>query len=55
MDLLITINCNKRLISTGKFYVAEAVLMIEYVEEIGKIEQTGDYHVYRLKKPVAPK
>jgi hypothetical protein len=27
--------------------------MIEHLEKIGKIEQTGDYHVYRLKKPAA--
>jgi hypothetical protein len=43
----------ERLVSTGKFYAGEAVLMIEHLEKIGKIEQTGDYHVYRLKKPAA--
>jgi hypothetical protein len=42
----------ERLVSTGKFYAGEAVLMIEHLEKIGK---TGDYHVYRLKKPAAPK
>jgi hypothetical protein len=45
----------ERLVSTGKFYAGEAVLMIEHLEKIGKIEQAGDYHVYRLKKPAAPK
>jgi hypothetical protein len=29
------------LVSTGKFYVGEAVLMIEYMEKIGKIEHMG--------------
>ena len=36
-------------LSTG-----EAVLMIEHLEKIGKIEQTGDYHVYRIKKSAPP-
>jgi hypothetical protein len=36
-----------RLLSTGKFYAGEAVLMIEHMEKIHKIEHTGDYHVYR--------
>ncbi|MFL6358385.1 MAG: hypothetical protein ACJ72V_03455 [Nitrososphaeraceae archaeon] len=40
------------LLSTGKFYAGEAVLMIEHMEKIGKIEQTGDYNVYRIGKPV---
>ena len=39
----------ERLVSTGKFFVGDAVLMIEYVEKIGKIEQTEQYHVYRRK------
>ena len=30
----------ERLISTGKFYVGEAVLMIEHMEKIGKVEKT---------------
>jgi hypothetical protein len=42
------------LISTGKFYAGDAVLMIEYMEKNGKIEQTEDYHVYRIKKPASP-
>ena len=37
----------ERLISTGKFYAGDAVLMIEHTEKIGKIEQTEQYHVYR--------
>ncbi|MFL6318217.1 MAG: hypothetical protein ACJ73C_15975 [Nitrososphaeraceae archaeon] len=41
-----------RLLSTGKFFAGEAVLMIEHMEKIGKIEQTGDYNVYRIGKPV---
>jgi hypothetical protein len=42
----------ERLIATGKFYSGEAVLMIEHMEESGKIEQTEQYHVYRIGKPV---
>ena len=38
-----------RLLSTGKFFAGEAVLMIEHMEKSGKIEQTGDYHVYRRR------
>ena len=44
----------ERLVSTGQFYVGEAVLMIDHMEKIGRIEQTGDYHVYRLKKSASP-
>ncbi|MFL6390790.1 MAG: hypothetical protein ACJ71E_01890 [Nitrososphaeraceae archaeon] len=47
-------NLQERLLSTGKFYAGEAVLMIEHMEKIGKIEHTGDYHVYRIKKPASP-
>jgi hypothetical protein len=36
-------------VSAGKFYAGEAVLMIEHMEKSGKIEQTGDYHVYRRR------
>jgi hypothetical protein len=43
-----------RLLSTGKFYAGEAVLMIDYMEKNGKIEQTGDYNVYRRRKPASP-
>jgi hypothetical protein len=42
------------LISTGKFYAGEAVLMIEYMEKIGEIEQTERYHVYRRKIADSP-
>jgi hypothetical protein len=38
----------ERLLSTGKFYAGDAVLMIEHIENIGKIEQIGDYHIYRI-------
>jgi DNA-binding transcriptional ArsR family regulator len=38
-----------RLVSTGKFFVGEAVLMIEHMEKIGEIEQTEKYHVYRRR------
>ena len=44
----------ERLISTGKFYAGEAVLMIERIIKIGKIEHTEEYHVYRIKKPATP-
>jgi hypothetical protein len=40
------------LLSTGKFYAGEAVLMIEHMEKTGKIEKAGDYNVYRIGKPV---
>ena len=46
----VSVNYDKlqeRLISTGKFYAGEAVLMIEHMEKIGKIEKTEQYHVYR--------
>ena len=39
----------ERLISTGKFYAGDAVLMIEHMEKIGKIEQTEQFHVYRRR------
>jgi hypothetical protein len=45
----------ERLISTGKFYTGEAVLMIEHMEKTGKIENTGDYNVYRIDKSVTIK
>jgi hypothetical protein len=38
------------LISTGKFYAGEAVLMIEHMEKIGKIEKTEEYNVYKIVK-----
>jgi hypothetical protein len=39
-----------RLVSTGKFFVGDAVLMIEHMEKIGEIEQTEHYHVYRRRR-----
>jgi hypothetical protein len=42
------------LVSTGQFFVGDAVLMIEHIEKIGKIEQTGDYHIYRIKESASP-
>ena len=39
----------ERLVSTGKFFVGEAVLMIEHMEKIGEIEQTEHYHAYRRR------
>jgi hypothetical protein len=39
----------QRLVSTGKFFVGEAVLMIEHMEKIGEIEHTEHYHVYRRR------
>jgi hypothetical protein len=42
-------NLQERLVSTGQFFVGEAVLMIEHMEKIGKIEKTADYNVYRIK------
>jgi hypothetical protein len=44
----------ERLISTGKFYAGEAVLMIEDMVKSGKIEQTEEYNVYRRRKPDSP-
>jgi hypothetical protein len=29
--------------------------MIEHMEKTGKIEKTGDYHVYRIGKPILTK
>jgi hypothetical protein len=44
----------QRLVSTGKFFVGEAVLMIEHNEKIGEIEQTEQYHVYRRRMAASP-
>jgi hypothetical protein len=44
----------ERLIATGKLDAGGSVLMIEHMEKIGEIEQTGDYHVYRTSKPASP-
>jgi hypothetical protein len=45
----------ERLISTGKFYAGEAVLMIDHMEKIGKIEKTEGYNIYKIGKSVATK
>jgi hypothetical protein len=47
-------NLQERLLSTGKFYAGEAVLMIDHMVKEGKIEQTGDYHLYRIKESAPP-
>jgi len=39
----------ERLISAGKFYAGGSLLMIEHMENIGKIEKTEQYHIYRKK------
>jgi hypothetical protein len=41
-------NLRLRLISTGKFFAGDAVMMIEHMESTGKIEQTG-FHLYHRK------
>ena len=41
----------ERLISTGKCFAGDAVLMIEYMMKSGKIEQIGSYLVYRMALP----
>jgi hypothetical protein len=41
-------NLRLRLISTGKFFAGDAVMMIEHMEMTGKIEETG-FHLYRRK------
>jgi hypothetical protein len=43
------------LISTGKLDAGGSVLMIEHMEKAGKIEQTEQYHVYRIKMPAGTK
>ena len=43
----------ERLISTGKLDAGGSVLMIQHMGKTGKIENTGDYNVYRMGKPVA--
>jgi hypothetical protein len=43
-------NLRLRLISTGKFFAGDAVMMIEHTERTGKIEETG-FHFYRRKVP----
>ncbi len=41
-----------RLLSTGKFYAGDAVLMIEHMVKIGKIEKTENYNIYKIGKSV---
>jgi hypothetical protein len=41
---------HERLVSTGQLFVGEAVLMIEHMEKIGRIEKTEDYNIYRIKE-----
>jgi hypothetical protein len=43
------------LISTGKFYDGESVLMIEHMEKTGKIEKTENYNSYKIGKSVTTK
>jgi hypothetical protein len=45
----------ERLISTGKFYAGEAVLMIEHMEKTGKIEKTEHYNIYKIGKSFTTK
>ena len=45
----------ERLISTGRLDAGGSVLMIEHMIKTGKIEQTENYHVYRIKMPAAIK
>jgi hypothetical protein len=48
-------NLQERLISTGKLDAGGSVLMIDHMEKSGKIEKTGDYNIYRIRKPVTTK
>jgi len=41
-------NLRLRLISTGKFFAGDAVLIIDYMERTGQIEETG-FHLYHRK------
>jgi hypothetical protein len=41
-------NLRLRLISTGKFFAGDAVLIIDYMERTGQIEETG-FHLYYRK------
>lgn len=40
----------ERLVATGQFYVGEAILMIEHMEKLGRIEKAERYNVYRMKE-----
>jgi hypothetical protein len=40
----------ERLISSGKLDTGASVLMIEHMEKTGKIEKTGGYNVYKIRK-----
>jgi len=48
-------NLQERLISTGKLYAGESVLMINHMEKTGKIEKTGDYNIYKMGNPSTTK
>jgi len=45
----------ERLISTGKFYAGEAVLMIEHMVKTRKIEKTENYNIYKIGNSVTTK
>jgi hypothetical protein len=45
---------HERLVSIGQFFVGEAVLMIEHMEKIGRIEKTERYNIYRIKESASP-
>jgi hypothetical protein len=44
----------ERLISTGKFFASDAFMMIEYIEQTGKIEQT-EHTMFIEWRPRNPK
>jgi hypothetical protein len=46
---------HETLVSTGQFFVGEAVLMIEHMEKIGKIEKTEHYNIYRIYESASQK
>jgi hypothetical protein len=46
---------HERLVSTGQLFVGEAVLMIEHMEKIGRIEKTEHYNIYRIKESASQK
>ena len=44
----------ERLIATGRFDALEAVFMIKHMENIGEIEHTEQYHIYRIRTAASP-
>jgi hypothetical protein len=44
----------ERLILT-EVHAGEAVLTIEHIIKIGKIEETEEYNIYRIRKPASLK